>query len=143
MKVKDILHKKGSRVFTIEPDRSVREAIRRLMEHGIGALLVVEGTDIRGIITERDILREAGKHAGRLDQRRVHEAMTADLIVAVSEDDLNYVMQVMTKNKVRHLPIMEGRSLIGIISIGDLVWSSLTEAEFENRRLKDYIAGTY
>ena len=143
MKVKDILARKGSQVISIEPDRTVRDAIRVLVENRIGAVLVREGEEIVGILTERDILREAGKHAGRLDQRRVREAMSTELIVGVPEDDLNYVMGIMTKNRIRHLPILEGRSLQGIVSIGDLVWASLTEAEFENRTLKQYIAGTY
>jgi CBS domain-containing protein len=143
MKVRDILQKKGSQVFTVEPDRSVREAIKELMDHKIGALLVMDGEEITGIITERDILREAGKYAGRLDQRRVREAMSTDLIVGIPDDEVNYVMGIMTRNKIRHLPIVDGHSLKGMISIGDVVWASLTEAEFENRHLKEYIAGEY
>ncbi len=143
MKVKDILAEKGSAVRTIGPDETVREAIRALVEHRIGSLLVTEGQRIVGIITERDILREACHHAGRLDARRVREAMTADLIVGVPEDEVNYVMGIMTKNHIRHLPILEGRELRGMVSIGDVVWASLTEAEFENRNLKEYITGTY
>ena len=143
MQVKDILASQGSTVHTIEPDKSVRECIRTLVEHKIGSLLVVEGERIAGIITERDILREALTHAGRLDQRRVRDAMTADLIVGVPEDEVNYVMGIMTKNRIRHLPILEGRRLLGMVSIGDVVWASLTEAEFENRNLKEYITGTY
>jgi CBS domain-containing protein len=143
MRVKDILASKGSKVYSIEPDKSVRECIRTLVEQKIGALLVMEGDRIAGIITERDILREAGTHAGRLDQRRVRDAMTVDLIVGVPEDEINYVMGIMTKNRIRHLPILEGRELRGMVSIGDVVWASLTEAEFENRNLKEYITGTY
>ena len=143
MKVKDILVQKGSLVRTIGPDQSVRDAIRTLVEHRIGSLLVTEGGRILGIITERDILREACHHAGRLDKRQVSEAMTGDLIVGVPDDDLSYVMGIMTKNKIRHLPILDGRELRGIISIGDVVWASMTETEFENRNLKEYITGTY
>ncbi|HEY7460954.1 MAG TPA: CBS domain-containing protein [Gemmatimonadota bacterium] len=143
MKVKDILAEKGSAVRTIGPDETVREAIRQLVEHRIGSLLVTEGKRIVGIITERDILREACHHAGRLDERRVREAMTGDLIVGVPEDEVTYVMGIMTKNRIRHLPILEGRELRGMVSIGDAVWASLTEAEFENRNLKEYITGTY
>jgi CBS domain-containing protein len=142
MKVKDLLQKKGSDVLTIEPDRTVREAIQKLVDNRIGALLVMEKSEIEGIITERDILREAAR-AERLGQRTVREAMTADLIVGVPEDDIDYVMGVMTRNKIRHLPIVEGRELKGILSIGDLVWTCLTEAEYENRHLKEYIAGEY
>lgn len=143
MKVSDILLQKGSEVISIEPDRSVREAVDRLVERRIGALLVLEGGEIRGIITERDILRETAEHANRLDRRKVSDAMTSDLIVGVPDDDLNYVMGIMTRNKIRHLPIIDGNALKGIISIGDVVWASLTEAEFENRHLREYIAGSY
>jgi CBS domain-containing protein len=143
MRVKDILARKGNAVYKIEPDKSVRECIQTLVEQKIGSLLVMEGDRIVGIITERDILREAGMHAGRLDQRLVREAMTADLIVGVPEDEVNYVMGIMTKNRIRHLPILEGRDLRGMVSIGDVVWACLNEAEFENRNLKEYITGTY
>jgi CBS domain-containing protein len=152
MRVSDILRGKGAEVVTIEEHRTVHDAICKLNEHGIGALVVTgQDGEISGIITERDILRECGTRCVRLVGSRepeesdcpslVQDAMTKHLIIGVPEDDLNYVMSVMTKNRIRHLPIVEGKELAGMVSIGDVVNAHVNETEFENRMLKDYIHG--
>ena len=152
MKTKDILRLKGNDVITIGPDETVQEAIRKLNEYGIGALVVTgEREEISGIITERDILRECDERCVFLSeppQREqtnwpslVRDVMKRDLIVGVPDDGLDYVMGIMTKNRIRHLPIMDGKKLAGIISIGDVINAHLKETEFENRMLKDYIHG--
>jgi CBS domain-containing protein len=152
MRVSDILRRKGGEVVTIGPSATVHEAIQRLNQHGIGALLVTDDTgQLCGIITERDILRECGDRCTRLAAPAgddgsgcpalVNEVMTADIIIGVPEDDLNYVMGIMTKNRIRHLPVLEQGKLTGIISIGDVVNAHVEEAEFENRVLQDYIHG--
>ncbi len=142
MKILDILRDKGTDVLTIGPEMTVHHAMRTLVEHNIGSL-VVRGQDgeIVGIITERDILRECAKGPGRLQECRVRDAMTSDLIIGVPGDNLDYVMGIMTKNRIRHLPIMDEENLRGIISIGDVVNALRREIEFENRMLKDYIHG--
>jgi CBS domain-containing protein len=105
---------------------------------------------LSGIITERDIMRECGERCVRLtDSAEDHSAcpalvkdvMTKDLVIGVPDDDLNYVMAVMTKNKIRHLPILEEGELAGVISIGDVVNTLVEETGYENRLLKDYIQG--
>jgi CBS domain-containing protein len=152
MRIRDVLRQKGTEVITIEADRTVHDAVRKLNEHKIGALVVTdEGGEICGIITERDILRECGERCVRLMQARefgeppcpslVKEVMTADLIIGVPDDDLEYVMGIMTKNRIRHLPVMDEGRLVGIISIGDVVNAHLERTEFENRLLRDYIHG--
>jgi CBS domain-containing protein len=152
MKVRDILPQKGRNVVTIEVDKTVHDAICKLNEHGIGALVVTgEGNEICGIVTERDILRECGQRCTRLEERTEHghsacpalvkDVMTKDLIISVPDDDLDYVMRVMTRNHIRHLPILEGGELAGIISIGDVVNANVEAADFENRMLKDYVEG--
>ena len=152
MKTKDILRVKGNDVITIGPDETVQEAIRKLNEYGIGALVVTgEREEISGIITERDILRECDKRCVFLSeppQREqtnwpslVRDVMKRDLIVGVPDDGLDYVMGIMTKNRIRHLPIMDGKKLAGIISIGDVINAHLKETEFENRMLNEYIHG--
>ena len=151
MRISDILRQKGSDVVTIAVDKTVHDAICNLNEHGIGALIVTgEGGEISGIITERDIMRECGERCVLLDDSaQVHGAcpalvkdvMTKDVIIGVPDDELNYVMAVMTKNKIRHLPILEEGKLAGIISIGDVVNAHVEEAHYENRLLKDYIQG--
>ncbi len=152
MRVADILRDKGSDVVTIEDHRTVHDAICTLNERRIGAL-VVRGEDgeINGIITERDILRECGErciYLGRSQEPKesacpslVRDVMTKHLIIGVPDDDLNYVMGIMTKNRIRHLPIVDEKGLAGIVSIGDVVNAHLNETDFENRMLKDYIHG--
>lgn len=142
MKVREILRQKGMTVVTVEPDDSVQDAIHRLVQHNIGSLVVrMPDGRIAGIITERDILRESARRPGQLARTRVGEVMTTELIICLPDDELEYVMGIMTKNRIRHLPILDDGGLQGIISIGDVVNAHLREAEFENRMLKDYITG--
>ncbi len=150
MRVSDILRRKGGDVVSIEPGRTVHDAVLRLNEHGIGSLVVMdEGGQVQGIITERDILRECGERCVSLERRPdeqvcpclVGDVMTTDLVVGAPEDPLDYVSAVMTKHRIRHLPVMDEGRLAGLISIGDVVWAHLQETEFENRLLKDYIHG--
>ncbi len=144
--------KKGSTVVTIEVDKTVHDAISKLNAHGIGALIVTRETgDIAGIITERDVLRECGERCSHLTQSSepraeacaamVRDAMTKDLVIGVPDDDLTYVMGIMSNNRVRHLPVVDDGKLVGIISLGDVVNAHVDETEFENRQLKDYIHG--
>ncbi len=142
MLIRDILRKKGNHVVTIESHRTVHEAIRSLVANNIGALLVISADDqLVGIFTERDILREVAERSGQLRETSVGDVMTRNVIIGVPEDTIEYVMGVMTQNRIRHLPVLEGDELAGIISIGDVVNAQLRETEFENRLLKDYIHG--
>jgi len=142
MKVWEILRSKGSRVVTVSPRQAVVEAIALMNENGIGALVVLsEKEEILGIISERDVLRRVLKTPTPDLQRPVEDFMTKDIIVGVPEDRAGYVMGVMTKNRLRHLPIMDKGKLVGIISIGDVVKVKLEETEFENRHLREYITG--
>jgi CBS domain-containing protein len=153
MRIRDILQEKGSEVVTIDAGQTIHDAIGKLNEHGIGALVAMaEGGEIVGIITERDILRECGNRCAHLAEPPTREesacpslvqnVMTKDLVIGVPDDDLNYAMGVMTRNRIRHLPILDDGSLAGIISIGDLVNAHFEEEVFENRTLRDYIHGT-
>ena len=152
MKIKDILEKKGSSVITIGPQRTVREAIQTLCMNRIGALVVTTKTgEIVGIVTQRDVLRECGERcpqtaapahpAETLCPELVQNIMTKSVVIGVSEDSLDYVMGIMTKNKIRHLPVLEDGKLIGIVSIGDVVSAHLRETTYEKRMLLDYIQG--
>ena len=153
MKIKHILQEKLQGVETIDAGRTIHDAIGKLNEHSIGALVVTgENEEIVGIITERDILRKCGNLCSRLTEQSkqeeagcsafVRDAMTKNLIIGVPDDDPNYAMGIMTKNRIRHLPILDDGHLTGIISIGDLVNAHLEEKVFENRTMKDYINGT-
>lgn len=152
MRIKHILEEKAPGVETIDAGRTIHDAINKLNEHCIGALVVTgEDEKVVGIITERDILRKCGDLCSHLSGQPtpgktgcsalVEDSMTKDLIIGVPDDDPNYVMGVMTKNRIRHLPILDDGQLTGIISIGDLVSAHLEEKVFENRTLKDYIHG--
>lgn len=144
MKVKDILKDKGTVVATIGMEKTIYDAVKSLVEKNIGSLLVVdEKGAISGIITEKDILKECDQRYELLKQTKVKEVMTKELIVASPEDDIDYIESVMTENRVRHLPIVSGQKLEGIISIGDVVKVQRSECKFENRYLKDYISGKY
>jgi CBS domain-containing protein len=142
MKVRDILFAKGAQVFTVFPHESVQDVVRVLMAHRIGALLVVDAHgQMAGIITERDVLRECLCGADRLGQIAVSEAMTTDLVVGLPDDTIDHAMSAMTRHRVRHLPILEDGRVAGLISIGDVVRSSLDETVYENGFLHEYIHG--
>jgi len=140
MKISQILQSKGTAVITTRPDATLHTALRTLVNDRVGALVVTtaEGKVV-GIITERDLLRVYAARGGEINDTRVAEYMTTNLIIGLPQDDVEYVMGIMTHNRIRHLPIMNGERLEGIISIGDVVKAQLEETEFENRYLKDYI----
>ncbi len=141
MRIRDILDQKGRDVITIGPDRTVDDAVSRLVEHDIGALVVEREKEVVGIISERDVLRLGNDDPRLWRERRVEEVMTRDLLVGVGDDDLDYVMEIMTENRVRHLPIVEDGELRGIVSIGDVVNASRRDVKAENRYLRRYIQG--
>ncbi len=142
MKLQDIIEKKNGNVVSIGSRSTVYEAAKLLRQHKIGALLVLgDDRKLAGIITERDILRECAENVEKLTKKLVQEAMSKDLIIGLLEDTVQYSMGIMTKNKMRHLPVMEKERILGIVSLGDLVKSQLEDIEFENRHLKEYIHG--
>lgn len=140
MHLSQILRSKGSEVVTTEPSVTVLAAIRTLVERNIGALVVVEDDRTVGIITERDILRFEARDPSLATSTAVSELMTRDLITARSDDSVHHAMEIMTKHRVRHLPIVDGDGLAGIISIGDVVNHLRKEVEEENHHLKSYIS---
>ena len=140
MKVCDILRQKGTTVITTTPETTLLDALGILVTHRVGALVVMNREDkVVGIITERDLLRVCATLSGEVDHTTVAAHMTTNLIIGIPHDEVGYVMGIMTNNRIRHLPIMDGDRLEGIVSIGDLVKAQLAETEFENRYLKDYI----
>ena len=141
MKIDEILRNKGHDVITITESKSVLAAVEVLVEHNIGGLVVTEGDRPTGILTERDILRLTARSPGELGTIQAGSVMTRELITATPEDDLSHIMDVMTENKIRHLPVLEAGRLTGIISIGDLVNAFRVVAEEENSQLRQYIQG--
>ncbi|MGH7503300.1 MAG: CBS domain-containing protein [Longimicrobiales bacterium] len=143
MQIADILRSKGNTVITISADLSVAAAIELLVEHSIGALVVQSGGDIVGIISERDILRLANHDAARLSTIPISRVMTRELVVGLPDDDIQYVMEILTRNRIRHLPIVAEGRLAGIVSIGDVVNAVRNGLEAENRYLREYVQGVF
>jgi CBS domain-containing protein len=141
MKIRQILDKKGRGVVTISPGATVMDALQLLVANGIGSLVVLQGEEVVGILTERDILRLASRDPAKLRSESVESQMTQDLMVSLPSHDVQYVMEIMTRNRVRHLPVMDEGALAGIISIGDVVNAVRQEVEAENHRLRDYVQG--
>ncbi len=141
MRIREVLDRKGGSVVTIEPDRTVHDAMRILVENNIGSVIVTRDGSTVGILTERDVLRLGAANPDSLATTLVGEAMTRELVVGVADDLVEYAASVMTSNRIRHLPIMEGERLTGVLSIGDVVNALKQEKEVENRYLRDYIQG--
>ena len=144
MKLTDILRVKGTDVHSIAPQAKLTDVVRKLVDHNIGSLVVCEDLGCRqgrvlGIITERDILRACAESETSLSERTVAEVMTKDLVVGSPYDSIDDTMGLMTEHRVRHLPVMEGDELKGMISIGDVVKAHHHLAVVENHYLKSYI----
>src|SRR5262245_29158705 len=141
MTVASILRQKGAQVATISPDADIKNAADWLHAKNIGALVVVSGDSILGIISERDIVHAFSTYGEAVASVPVKNIMTQTLITVVPEDDLNHVMRLMTRHRIRHIPVIKDRKLAGIITIGDVVKRRLDDMELETNVLRDaYIA---
>jgi CBS domain-containing protein len=143
MQVKDVLAHKGTIVATIEPGATVAEVVSSLAEHGVGALVVSsDGTSLAGIISERDVVRALNTHGVDLMSMAVRDIMTADVHTCVPTDEVRNVARTMTDRRFRHMPVIVGGLLSGIVSIGDLVKSRVDELETEHDQLVEYISSS-
>lgn len=139
MNLKAILETKGTAVYTIEPTATLAEVVQRLVQHNCGSLVVCEGEQLVGIITERDILRACADRTSALEDRLVKDVMTKNVITGKPTDLVENVMGLMTQNRIRHLPILDNGRLAGLISIGDVVKAQHDRLTMENHFLKSYI----
>lgn len=138
--VAKVLEGKGSEVFTIDAGTTVFEAIKRMVETNVGALLVTDGGRVAGIVTERDYLRRVTLEGRTEEETLVREIMTSPLVYVTPETSVEECMAVMTERRIRHLPVLsDGRELVGIVSIGDLVKFKSAEQDFQLRFLTEYI----
>jgi CBS domain-containing protein len=140
--VKDILRTKGHDVWTIPPDATVYEALSLMADKNVGALVVLDGETVVGIMSERDYARKVVLHGKLSKEIPVKEIMTARVYYVRPEQNIQECMAQMTDKRVRHLPVLENDRLIGIISIGDVVKAIIAEQEFLIRYLESYITGT-
>ena len=138
--VKDMLHSKGNDIWHIAPDDSVLDAIRMMAEKGIGALLVMDNANLVGIVSERDYARKVILKGVSSGETPVKDIMTAKVICARPEQTVEDCMLLMTENRIRHLPVIQGEKVIGVLSIGDLVKAIIEEQHFTIKQLEMYIA---
>jgi CBS domain-containing protein len=141
MSVAAILRGKPNRLIGLEDNRSLAEATQLLSRERIGALIVRnKAGDMIGILSERDIVRAIAKDGAAVIDQPISTIMTKDVVCVTPEDDIGDVMSLMTERRFRHLPVKHGNSLIGMVSIGDVVKKRVEEAEGEAQQLREYIA---
>ena len=134
----EILDEKGSAVLEIDADASVLDAVQTMVENNVGSLLVTEGGDVTGIVTERDYLRRVTLQ-GRTEAAPVREIMSSPLVVATPETTVDECMAMMTDRRIRHIPVVDGEKVVGLVSIGDLVKFKSKQQSFEIQYLTNYI----
>ncbi|MEQ1667599.1 MAG: CBS domain-containing protein [Sulfuriferula sp.] len=139
MIIRDILTVKSDAICAILPTQTVADAVRQMVTHDVGSLVVRQDGVMVGLVTERDVLRGISKLGGDFVAHQVSEVMVTEPIIGSPTDTVDYVRGVMTENRVSHLPVMEGDDLLGIISFHDVARACLNEADFENKLLKRYI----
>jgi len=139
--IKQILDTKGYAVWSIHPQETVFAAIQQMAEHEVGALVVLEGDAVVGIISERDYARKVTLK-GRSDRETaVRDIMTPDVIYIRLDQSIEECMSIVTERRIRHLPVLDNGQLVGIISIGDLVKTIIAEQQFIIAQLEHYISG--
>ena len=139
MTVRAILDTKGHHIQSVEPDARLSTAIKMLAEKRIGAVLVLKNQRIEGILSERDIVRVLDERGAAALDEPVHAVMTRKVVSCKETDTVGAIMEMMTTGKFRHLPVVEGEKVVGLISIGDIVKSRVKEYETEQEALRDYI----
>ena len=139
--VKDILGAKRSKVYFISPDATVYEALNRMAEKNVGSMLVFEGKNLLGLISERDYSRKTILKGRLSKDTAVREIMTTSVVSVHPDDDIEACMELFTDKHVRHLPVIEKGKVVGIVSIGDVVKSIIDYKEFIIEELENYIKG--
>jgi len=140
--VKELLQAKGYDVWTIAPDASVYDALRLMADKNVGAVLVIDGGNVVGILSERDYARKVILEGKSSKHTPVREIMTEKVLCVRTDQTAEECMALMTNKRVRHLPVIEGDCLVGVISIGDVVKAIISEQEFMIEQLENYITGS-
>jgi CBS domain-containing protein len=139
--VRQMLDAKSPAIHAIAPDAPVLDAIRLMAEAHVGAVLVMEGPQLVGILSERDYARKVVLQGRSSADTPVRDIMTSRVLTATSADTSDHCMQMMTEHRIRHLPVMDGEDVVGVISIGDLVKAVIEDQRAELDSLQRYIAG--
>jgi CBS domain-containing protein len=140
-RVSEILRGKGTDVLKIDASATVFDAIKKIVEMNVGSILVTEGDDVVGIMTERDYLRKIAVQGRTSRETLVAEIMTSPLVYVTPDTSIEESMAIMTDRRIRHLPVVENDDVVGIISIGDLVKFQTREQSFQIQYLTEYISG--
>ena len=142
MLISEVLRKKGSAVATVGPDTTIEGVVEALAEHGVGALVVsADGSSVDGIISERDIVRGLAREGAAAMSRTASDLMTAEVVTCSENATVEQLMAEMTQRRFRHVPVTEDGTLIGIVSIGDVVNARVHNLEVATEQLTNYISG--
>ena len=145
MNISDILRWKttanSAEVFTAAPEDSVRDLLRSLADHNVGALVVVAGDAVAGVVSERDVVRRLAADGADILDRPVREIMTTEVVTCASSDPIDRVAETMTQRRIRHMPVVDEGRLAGIVSIGDVVSHRMRQLESDRGQLEQYISG--
>src|SRR5688572_29310181 len=140
MFVSDVLSQKGGLVFTVSPGTTVAQIAQQLSTRRIGSVLVMANPDsVAGIVSERDLVRAIAKHGTAAFELLARQVMTRDVVSCNPDDSIDHVMELMTRSRFRHLPVIDRDELIGLISIGDVMKARLEETQHETEALRAYI----
>jgi Predicted signal-transduction protein containing cAMP-binding and CBS domains len=139
--VREIIATKGGDIWTIPPNTTVFEALKTMADKNVGALLVLDGDAITGILSERDYARKVILHGKSSKELQVSEIMSSKVYFVSPTDNVDDCMALFTNKRVRHLPVLENEQLVGIISIGDVVKAVIADQEYTIRHLENYITG--
>ena len=139
--VKHLLDSKGHNIISVAPDLSVFDAIKLMADKSVGSLVVMDDTQLRGIVTERDYARKVIIKGRSSESTSVSEIMSTDVLTTSSSQTVNQCMELMTERRIRHLPVVEDDRVIGMISIGDLVQAIISDQQEAIEQLESYISG--
>jgi len=139
--VQHLLDRKGTEIISIVQDASVFEAIKLMADRAVGSLLVMDGSVLQGIVTERDYARKVIVKGRSSESTEVREIMSTDIITATTQQSVKECMTLMTERRIRHLPVVMDGEVVGLISIGDLVQAIISDQQEEIEQLEQYISG--
>jgi len=150
--VREVMKEKSAVIYSIDHEKSVADAMEQMVEHEIGALIVTKDGGPVGVLTERDVLKcwvsmgygsVVEKDKRLFKSIKAREVMSSNLIIVETKDEVNYVINIMVKNRIRHLPVVENHRLVGVLSMRDLAKTCMTNLQAENHYLKEYITDKY